>query len=73
MANAQPQAETFLTVKEVASRLRLSKRTVHYFISRGHLPYVDLSSGSKRAPRIRSRSHAGGGSLSNNTGNRHKD
>jgi excisionase family DNA binding protein len=42
-----------LTVKEVATRLRLSRSAIYNMLWRGQLPYVNVACGTKRAPRIR--------------------
>ena len=48
-----PSDNKLLTVKEVASKLRLSLSGVYSLIQRGVLPHVNLACGKRRTPRIR--------------------
>lgn len=49
----QGAEDRFLTVNEVAAKLRLSRSAVYNLISRGLIPHVDLACGSRSVPRIR--------------------
>ena len=54
MVPEQPiEVVNFLTVKEVATRLRLSRSAVYNLISRGILAHINLACGGRRVPRIR--------------------
>ncbi len=49
----QPEEDRLLKIDEVAARLRLRRSAVYNLIWRGELPYVNVSCGSRRAPRVR--------------------
>ncbi len=48
----QGTEDRFLTVNEVAAKLRLSRSAVYNLISRRLIPYVNLACGSRSVPRI---------------------
>ncbi len=45
--------DRLLKVGEVAAMLRLSRSAVYNLIWRGSIPYVNLASGNRLAPRVR--------------------
>ena len=49
----QLEDDPLLRVDEVAAMLRLSRSAVYNLIWRGALPYVNLASGNRLAPRVR--------------------